>query len=121
MKIQPCMRTVNQAMKGRKIKKKITKIHSSCVFFCPTYTFVLSVSVQHDIDNSSNQCHSFRAVSSGRQGGQSSPPPPAPKFWTGRTITEYFFQYNPVIIAGPYSSYMYGSVWQRGGGGKCPP
>ena len=118
MKIQPCMPTVNQAMKGRKIKKKIPKIHSSCVFFCPTYTFVLSVRVQHDIDNSSNQCHSFRAVSSGRQGGQSSPPP---KFWTGRTITEYFFQYNPVIIAGPYSSYMYGSVWQRGGGGKCPP
>ena len=107
------MPTVNQAMKGRKIKKKKSQkfIHLVFSFVQLTPLFCLPV-CSMILTNSSNQCHSFRTVSSVRQGGQS--PPPPLKFWTGRTITEYFFQYNPVIIAGPYSSYS--SVWQRRGG-----
>ena len=117
MKIQPCMPTVNQAMKGHKIKKKF--IHLVFSFVQLTPLFCLSVCSMILTILLISATHSGLYLVSDRE-GKALPPSP-PKFWTGRTITEYFFQYNPVIIAGPYSSYMYGSVWQRGGGGKCPP
>ena len=67
------MPTVYQALKGCKIQKKITKIHSSCVFFCPTYTFVLSDSVQHDIDKLFSATHSGLYLVLGRE--DKAPPP----------------------------------------------
>ena len=73
------MPTVNQALKGCKIQKKFTKIHSSCVFFCPSYTFALSDSVQHDIDKPFSATRSGLYLVSGREGKA----PPPPKFWTG--------------------------------------
>ena len=49
-------------------KKKITKIHSSCVFFWSTYTFVLSNSVQHEIDKLFSATRSELYLVSGREG-----------------------------------------------------
>ena len=98
------MPTVNQALKGRKIQKKFTKIHSSCVFFCPTYTFVLSESVQHDIDKLFSATRPGLYLVSGREGKA----PPPPKFWTG------VFQYN-AVMASDNSRVVLACVWQGRG------
>ena len=87
------MPTVNHALKGRKIQKKFTKIHFSCVFFCPTYT-----------------CLCLRVCSMILT--NSSVPPPL----------NFGLEVNYKVIFSVQCSdnkRAVASVWQ--GGGKCPP